>query len=148
MPPSSGYFIEDEIKTVLGEGDLDALALVVVTDDPVRPLLPLRSAAARTRRFQTGGAGIFIGHTVADVLLAQPCVEQDEVLVVDIHCGHILLSIEYMHRVETSALFPDCDAVMRETGGISPKELLFHPLGERIRSPGRFPQRVTSPGGA
>ena len=148
MPPSSERFREDKIKTVLGEGDLDALALVVVTDDPVRPLLPLRSAAARTRRFQTGGAGIFIGHTVADVLLAQPCVEQDEVLVVDIHCGHILLSIGYMHRVETSAPLPDCDAVIRETGGISPQGGPFRPFGERIRFPGRFPQRVISPGGA
>ena len=148
MPPSSERFREDKIKTVLGEGDLDALALVVVTDDPVRPLLPLRSAAARARRFQTGGGGVFIGHTVADVLLAQPCVEQDEVLVVDIHCGHILLSIEYMHRVETSAPLPDCDAVMRETGGISPQGGPFRPFGERIRFPGRFPQRVISPGGA
>lgn len=51
MPPSSERFREDEIKAVLGESDLDALALVVVTDDPVRPLLPLRSAAARARRF-------------------------------------------------------------------------------------------------
>lgn len=148
MPPSSERFREGEIKPVFGEGNLDTLALVVVTDDPVRPRLPLRGAAACARRLQAGVGGVFVGHTVADVLLTQPCVEQDEVLIVDLHSDHILLFSGYMHRVETSDHLPDADVVLGIVGDISPRGEPPRPLGEQFRFPRPFPQRGAPPGGA
>lgn len=84
------FLCQSEIKVLSGETDLDALVPVIVTDDAEGALFLLRGAAARSRRLQTGGGGVLVGHAVADTLLPQLVVEQDKVLIINVHCCHIL----------------------------------------------------------
>lgn len=90
MPPSSKCLRQYKVKVISREGDSNPLAPIVVTDDAEGTLFLLRGAAARSRGFQAGGGVVFVGHMVADTFLPQLVVEEDKVLIINVHCSHIL----------------------------------------------------------